>query len=141
MTKIKRVFLTMLAASVATSFAMSRAAFAGVRIGGSSLRANGQVAQNYEYSGPCPVELKFGWGVIASSPSSVTYTFTRSDGGHSSTPQTVDLSQPNRSTPIYDEWHLGANRAQFANYHGWVEINIISPNPVTQRIPFTIHCR
>jgi hypothetical protein len=131
----------MLAASFLTSVcAVSQAAHAGIRIGGSSLRANGQVAQNYEYSGSCPVDLKFGWGVIASSPAEVTYTFTRSDGGHSSSSQTVDLSQPNRSTPIYDEWHLGANRGQFANYHGWVEINIMSPNRVTQRIPFTIHC-
>ena len=121
-------------------FAMTQAAYAGVRIGGSSLRANGQVAQNHEYSGPCPVDLKFDWGVIASSPSAVTYTFTRSDGGHSSTQQTVDLP-PNRSTPIYDEWHLGANRAQFANYHGWVQINILSPNPVSQKIPFTMHCQ
>jgi hypothetical protein len=119
---------------------MTQAAYAGVRIGGSSLRANGQVAQNHEYSGPCPVDLKFDWGVIASSPSAVTYTFTRSDGGHSSTQQTVDLP-PNRSTPIYDEWHLGANRVQFANYHGWVQINILSPNPVSQKIPFTMHCQ
>jgi hypothetical protein len=120
---------------------MTETARAGVRIGGSSLRANGQVAQNHEYFGPCPVDLKFDWGVIASSPSSVTYTFSRSDGGHSSTQQIVDLSQPNRSVPIYDEWHLGANRAQFANYHGWVQINILSPNPVSQKIPFTLHCQ
>ena len=41
---------------------MGHAAFAGVRIGGSSLRANGQIAEGYQYSGPCPVDLKFGWG-------------------------------------------------------------------------------
>jgi len=71
----------------------------------------------------------------------MTYTFSRSDGGHSSMTQTVDLSQPNRSTPIYDVWHLGANKPQFANYRGWVQINIMSPNPVSQKIPFLIHCR
>jgi hypothetical protein len=137
---MKNVNLTMLAASVLTGlFAVNQAAYAGVRIGGSSLRANGEVAQNYEYSGSCPVDLKFGWGVIPTSSTAVTYTFTRSDGGHSSSSQTTEL-QGNRSTAIYDEWHLGANRGQFQNYHGWVEINIMSPNHVTQRIPFTIHC-
>jgi hypothetical protein len=127
--------------TVVLLLATTETAHAGVRIGGSSFRANGQMAQNHEYFGPCPVDLKFDWGVIASSPAAVTYTFSRSDGGHSSTPQRIDLTQPNRSVPIYDEWHLGANRAQFANYHGWVEINIMSPNPVSQKIPFTIHCQ
>jgi hypothetical protein len=127
--------------TVAFLFATAETACAGVRIGGSSFRANGQMAQNHEYFGPCPVDLKFDWGVIASSPAAVTYTFSRSDGGHSTSPMTVDLSQPNRSVPIYDEWHLGANRPQFANFHGWVQINILSPNPVSQKIPFTIHCQ
>jgi len=139
--KTRIALLSVFASSALFVPLMSQSAQAGVRIGGSSLRANGQVAQNYEYTGPCPVYLKFGWGVIASSPMAMTYTFSRSDGGHSSTAQTVDLSQPNRSMPIYDEWHLGANRPQFANYRGWVQINIMSPNPVSQKIPFTIHCQ
>ncbi len=141
MFKTRIALLSVFASSVLFVPLMSQPAQAGVRIGGSSLRANGQVAQNYEYSGPCPVDLKFGWGVIASSPTAMTYTFSRNDGGHSSTPQRTDLPQPNRSTPIYDEWHLGANRPQFANYRGWVQINIMSPNPVSQKIPFTIHCQ
>jgi hypothetical protein len=29
---------------------------------------------------------------------------------------------------------------QFADYHGWVELDIESPNPVSQKIGFTIHC-
>ena len=127
--------------SVASGLAVGHAAFAGVRIGGSSLRANGQIAEGYQYSGPCPVDLKFGWGVIASTPSAVTYTFSRSDGGHTSASRTLDLSQPNRSVPIYDDWRLGAKTPQFRNYRGWVQIDILSPNSVVQKIPFTIHCQ
>jgi hypothetical protein len=136
---MKRIaFLTVLAFSIVSG--MGQASYAGVRIGGSSLRANGQVAEGFQYRGPCPVDLKFGWGVIASTPTAMTYAFTRSDGGHSSRSMTVDLSQPNRSVPVYDDWRLGANTPQFRNYAGWVEINVGSPNRLAQKIPFTIHC-
>jgi len=130
----------MFASSILFVALMSPMAEASVRIGGSSLRINGEVVQSREYSGQCPLALKFTWGVVASSPTVVTYTFSRSDGGHSSTPQTIDLSQPNRSVPIYNDWRLGAKTSQFGDYSGWVQINIMSPNPVSQRIPFIIHC-
>ena len=84
-----------------------------IRIGGESLRANGLLTQGFQYTGPCPVELQFGWGVIANQPTSVTYTFSRSDGGHSSRTMGADLPQPSRSYPVYDKWLLGAHKAQF----------------------------
>ena len=112
---------------------------ASVRIGGASLSANGQRAQDFQYTGSCPVNLKFDWGVISTEPTSITYSFRRSDGGHSST-STAGLPGANRSLPILDEWSLGANNHQFADYHGWVELDIESPNPVSQKIGFTIHC-
>lgn len=125
---------------LAAFFTVAASAGATVRIGGASLRANGQLAENLEYTGPCPVALKFGWGVIATEPTTVTYTFVRSDGGHSNGSLTANLPGANRSVPIYDDWELGANTSQFQNYSGWVELHIESPNPVSQRIAFTIHC-
>jgi hypothetical protein len=112
-----------------------------VRIGGESLRANGEVAQGFQYTGPCPVELQFGWGVIASEPTSIDYRFVRSDGGQSARSQTVDLPRAESSVPVYDMWRLGANTPQFANFTGWVKIVIDSPNQVEGKIGFTIHCR
>lgn len=112
---------------------------ASVRIGGASLSPNGQIAQNFQYVGYCPVNLKFDWSVISTEPTSITYSFRRSDGGHSST-STASSPGANRSMPILDEWSLGANNSQFADYHGWVELDIESPNPVSQKIGFTIHC-
>lgn len=114
---------------------------AGVRVGGSAFFANGQLARDHQYTGACPVSLKFDWGVIPTEPTPVTYSFTRSDGGHSSKALTADLRQANRSVPILDEWQLGANTPQFADYSGWVELNIESPSPVANRIAFTLHCR
>jgi hypothetical protein len=115
-------------------------AHAGVRIGGSAFSANGLLARDYQYTGSCPVNLKFDWGVISTEPTTATYSFVRSDGGHSSTSQSIELPNANRSVPIIDEWNLGANTQQFANYSGWVQINIESPNPISQKINFTIHC-
>jgi len=112
-----------------------------VRVGGSSLRANGQIAQGYQYTGSCPVDLKFGWGVIPNAPTSVTYRFSRSDGGHSARSFMADLPQPNRSTPLYDDWRLGANTPQFADFHGWVNLIIEGPNHLENKINFTLHCQ
>lgn len=112
-----------------------------VRVGGDSLRANGQVAQGFQYTGSCPVNLQFGWGLIGTGPTTVNYRFVRNDGGHSSSVQSVNLPQANRSVPVYEPWRLGANTPQFATYTGWVKLLIESPNPVESKVGFTIHCQ
>jgi hypothetical protein len=122
----------------ATAAASSNAA---VRIGGESLRANGQVVQGFQYTGPCPVDLQFGWGVIATEPTTIDYWFVRSDGGQSARSQTVEVPQADRSVPVYDTWRLGANSPRFANYTGWVKLVIDSPGQVEGKIGFTLHCQ
>jgi hypothetical protein len=112
-----------------------------VRIGGESLRANGEVAKGFQYTGACPVNLQFGWGLIGTGPTTVTYRFVRNDGGHSTNSQSVDIPQANRSVPVYETWRLGANTPQFASYTGWVKLIIESPNPLEGKIGFTIHCQ
>jgi hypothetical protein len=116
-------------------------ATASVRVGGSAFSVNGQLSRDYQYTGHCPVDLKFDWGVIGTDATPVAYSFTRSDGGRSSNSFTINLPQGGRSVPILDQWRLGADTPQFANYRGWVELNIESPNPVKNRIGFTLHCR
>jgi hypothetical protein len=111
-----------------------------VRVGGSAFFANAQLARDHRYTGACPVDLKFDWGVIGTEATPVTYSFARSDGGHASKPLTMDLPQANRSVPILDHWRLGANTPKFAGYRGWVELRIESPNAVANRIAFTLHC-
>jgi hypothetical protein len=136
----KRTYVYALVFLVVIALVVKAAAPASVRVGGSSLRANGELAQGFQYSGPCPVDLKFGWGLIATGWTNVTYTFVRSDGGRSTRWSTVNIPSANRSIPVYYDWHLGADNAEFANFRGWVEINIESPNRVSQRIHFTLHC-
>ncbi len=136
---ISRAAFRMSALSMAALIAMAGAANASVRVGGSAFSVNGQLARDHQYSGSCPVDLKFDWGVISTAPATATYSITRSDGGHSSHARYVNLPE-RRSVPIVEEWRLGANTPQFADYSGWVELVIESPNPVTNRIAFTIHC-
>jgi hypothetical protein len=112
-----------------------------MRVGGESLRANGQVAQGFQYRGACPVNLQFGWGIVSSSAEEIRYTFVRNDGGHLSTPKTARLRGDNQSTPIYDEWQLGTNNAEFANYSGWVQLEVEAPRRLVSKIGFTIHCQ
>ena len=112
-----------------------------VRVGGWSLRANGNVAQGFHYTGSCPVDLKFGWGLISTGRTEVTYRFYRNNGGHTTHKESVNLPQANHSVPVYYDWQLGANTHQFATFTGWVNLIIESPNPVQQKINFTIHCQ
>ena len=112
-----------------------------VRVGGYSLRANGQLAQGFQYTGSCPVALKFGWGLISTGRTEVVYTFDRSDGGRQTRSDRVIIPRANQSVPVYYDWELGANTPRFADFHGWVNIIIEVPNKVDQKINFTIHCR
>ena len=112
-----------------------------IRVGGWSLRANGNVVQGFHYTGSCPVDLKFGWGVISNRPREVGYRFERSDGGHSSRHESVNLQGHGHSTPVYYDWQLGAHNREFANFHGWVNLIIEGREPVEKKIDFTIHCR
>ena len=116
------------------------AAFAAVRVGGSAFSVNGELVRSHQYVGACPVDLKFDWGVISTRPAIVSYFITRSDGAGSRNSRSIDLP-PNRSVPVLEHWRLGANTPRFANYEGWVELNLEGPTPVVNRIPFTLHCR
>jgi hypothetical protein len=136
--EVKLVLRLVLALAVV--LVLAGAAYASVHVGGWSFSANGQPARNFLYIGSCPVDLKFDWGVIGTRPGRVTYSFLRNDGGMSS-PESVDLPAANHSVPVIDTWRLGANSPTFANYHGWVQLDIHSPNPVSKRINFTIRCR
>jgi len=113
---------------------------AAIRIGGSAFSVNGQLARDHQYTGGCPVDLKFDWGVVSSDPGPISYMTTRNDGARSG-PRSLDHPGGNRSIPIVEHWRLGANNRQFADYRGWMEIHIESPGPATNRIPFTLHCQ
>ncbi|MGA2572028.1 MAG: hypothetical protein ABSF23_16085 [Terracidiphilus sp.] len=112
-----------------------------VRVGGESLRANGQLAQGFQYTGSCPVELQFGWGLISDRPTEIAYTFARSDGGHQSSSTFSRLPQAGRSVPVYYTWNLGANTPRFADYSGWVKLILQAPNSLEKEIHFTLHCQ
>jgi len=127
-------------ALTAAILALSADLYAGVHIGGWSFSANGQLARNYQYTGACPVQLEFHWGVIGTGPGPVTYYTTRNDGAKSQT-QSITLPSANRSIPIVTTWQLGAPTPQFQPYRGWVQVHILSPNPVTHKIAFTINCQ
>lgn len=120
---------------------IAKAEDTGIRVGGSSLRFNGEIIKNHEYSGPCPVDLKFSWGVIGSStPTTISYTFTRSDNASTKT-FTKTLPVANKSVPVYENWRLGANNGKFTDFKGWAALKIDGPSALEYKIPFTLHCQ
>jgi hypothetical protein len=122
-----------------TVIAIAGTGQAKVRFGGGSLSANGRVTRGFQYAGSCPVHLRFAWGVISTESAKATYSFTRNDGGHSTSLQTIDLPA-NRSVSVPDDWALGENTPEFREYHGWEQLTIESPDRVSQKIGFTIRC-
>jgi hypothetical protein len=110
------------------------------RVDGLSFFANGQLARGFEYTGGCPVKLQFHWHVTSPEATSLVYNTTRNDGGHSSSPSTVPVSGPNHGAVILYDWQLGANEPRFANYRGWVQLEVVQPAQATKRTNFTIHC-
>ena len=39
-----------------------------------------------------------------------------------------------------EHWKVGANTAEFANYSGFMQLNMKSPNQGSDKIAFTLHC-
>lgn len=140
MTLLRRRETLMVAAALVLLSALAVTLYGAVRIGGWAFSANGQLARDFQYTGGCPVSLKFDWGVISTDPSVITYRTTRNDGA-SAPARSIKHPGGGRSMPIIENWRLGANTPQFANYRGWLQINVESPNGATNRIAFTLHCR
>jgi hypothetical protein len=111
-----------------------------VRIGGWALTSNGQIVKNFEYTGSCPVPLQFAWGVLATAPMEIKYHFERSDGAKAPPGQKM-LPKANTSVDVLTTWELGANIPRFADFKGWEDLVIDTPNRVSQKINFTLHCR
>jgi len=111
-----------------------------VRIGGWALTNNGQIVKDFVYTGACPVQLQFAWGVLATAPMEIKYHFERSDGAQAP-PGQKDLPRANTSEDVITTWDLGANTPRFADFKGWEDLVIDSPNKAAQKINFTLHCR
>jgi hypothetical protein len=112
-----------------------------VRVGGWALTANGKLAKGFEYTGACPVNLKFDWGLIATAPVEVNYRYKRSDASEPSAMQKVNLLKVNTSVDVSDTWQLGAKTPEFADFKGWIKLTTFEPNKVEQKIDFTLHCK
>ena len=124
---------------LASLLVLAATLYGAVRIGGHAFSVNNQLVRDHQYMGGCPVDLKFDWGVVGTHPTTITYSITRSDGRQSS--RAIRHPGGNRSIPIVEHWRLGANNPRFGNYRGWMQIDIQSPDPASNRIDFTLHCR
>ena len=143
MNKRRHNYSAVLIFSLGALFGVGNRAQAQVRISGWAVSANGQPLPSGQYFGSCPVTLKFGWAYFSDAssdkPTMVTWSYTRSDGFHPSSPSTISVPY-GRSTDVDVSWTLGANTPEFANYRGWADLKTESPVQVSQRIPVVLHC-
>lgn len=95
--------------------------------------ANGQPAQ---YTGPCPVDLKFGWDMASVLAAEVSYKLLVGANGQDayvSDPQRAHLPGNNIPVPISQGLPFKTNTDT-----GWAQI--LSPGLSSPGIPFIIHC-
>lgn len=87
-----------------------------------------------DYSGACPVTVKFSGRVSAVGGSgTVTYRFLRSDNA-SDPVKNLEFEEAG-SKEVEDEWTL------FASYDGWEAIEILEPsNQESDRAEFSVRC-
>jgi TonB family protein len=116
-------------------------AVAAVHGAGVSLLVNGEPSPNFEYTGTCPVDLRFTWKLVSAKPTDVRYILAKSDGSRSSVVSTAQVPKANQPSSIVEGWHMGANTPQFANYPGWINLIVQFPNSFGYRINFNLHCK
>jgi len=114
-----------------------------VRVSGMSMRANGQIAKGYQYTGTCPVNLVFGFALNSTAPTTVSYSYKRSDGGSSNKPLSVKIPRAGVSESIYVDWSgftTKVKQSSSASGKGWIDLAIESPNRLESKLGFTINC-
>lgn len=76
-------------------------------------------------TGKCPLTVKFNGNITAEGAGTVTYKFTRSDGGAG--PAFTITFDGSGTKPVSNEWTLG-DASALPRYEGWMAISTVSPN-------------
>ena len=94
-------------------------------------------ADPLNYSGPCPVAIKFSGRIsVAGGGGNVSYKFLRSDGA-SAPIQTLDFASSS-SMNVNTTWRLGGSGQSFS---GWQSIKTFDPEErQSNKAAFQIHC-
>ena len=95
-------------------------------------------ADPIDYSGPCPVAIRFTGRIsVVGGSGVVSYKFTRSDGA-SAPIKTITFDQPG-SKDVHISWKLGSTSF---TYSGWQAIRIFEPQELeSNRASFNIKCK
>ncbi|HEV8483373.1 MAG TPA: hypothetical protein VGV87_07480 [Blastocatellia bacterium] len=101
---------------------------------GASLNTSGVL----EYSGRCPVTITFKGYIKVNGPGTVTYNFSRSDGGRG--PDYTLVFDRSGRKEVSTTWTLG-NAVSLPSFEGFEEIRIESPNRMgSNRAKINIKC-
>jgi hypothetical protein len=91
-----------------------------------------------DYRGNCPGVITFNGIITSGKAQTVTYIFTRSDGGIDTKPKTLTFTQAG-SKPVSTTWTLGGDGLPY--YAGWEAIKITNPMVVTSnQANFQLRC-
>ena len=97
-------------------------------------------ADPIEYVGHCPTTIHFYGTVGANGPTSVLFSFKRSDGSYVAEPKLIFADAGSR--PVQMLWKVGNYYAPSHVYPGWAEIAIAQPNTLTSnKARFSVTCK
>jgi hypothetical protein len=91
-----------------------------------------------QYRGSCPGVVKFKGSITANKPGTVTYIFTRSDGGTDTAVKSLVFAGAG-TKPVEETWTLGGDGLPY--YKGWIAVQVLSPNKlVSKPANFELFC-
>ena len=97
-------------------------------------------ADPIEYVGHCPTTIHFYGTVGANGPTSVLFSFKRSDGQFIAQPKLIFADAGSR--PVQMSWKVGNYYAPSRVYPEWVDIEIAQPNTLTSnKARFSVTCK
>jgi len=97
-------------------------------------------ADPVEYVGHCPTTIHFYGTVSANGPTSVLFSFKRSDGSYVAQPKLIFSDAGSR--PVQMSWKVGNYYAPSRVYPAWAEIVIAQPNSLTSnKARFSVTCK
>ena len=97
-------------------------------------------ADPVEYVGHCPTTIRFYGTISANGPTSVLFSFKRSDGSYVAEPKAIFADAG--SHPVQMSWRVGDYYSTSRAYPGWVDIEIAQPNTLaSNKARFSVTCK
>ena len=102
-----------------------------------TITATTAVVGENSFTGPCPKKFDFETEIDADGPTTITYTWLRSDGA--TAPENTIIFEEAGTKKVTTSWTLGGSGESYEGY--WQQLKIISPEEIfSSKAEFNLYC-